>query len=884
MSADTSMIFLHSLWRSGSTYFFEVFRRNPHRYFAFQEPVHETMLAAVDDPELLKALQPERSEWMRHPDLGAGYFEEAYRTHALWKNHIVSDFIYDRYFQQERDEQLEKFFRSLRLNDSDTRRTVVQECRTSGRIAPIKAGLGGVHIYVWRNPWDQWWSYKISDYFFAATQIICNSDDRPQSLRNWSAINGLEQKKFASISEGLRHYAQHPLRPDLSYQCYFLLWAKGWLQAQQHADILINVDTLTENLPYREDMLAQLAERGIEGLNFDDCEIYRAPYTPRDRDFFEGNEEAVYDLLPLDGHDRAAVAALRAARTAHSPTGQKRRNAAISRELAQTSLSRAREVVERVENEMSALAQDLDSKYYHAQDAFNDHLAKQLEELNGIREAELARMQQQHEAGLLEREKAHAARLMEMHNAIESERRKLGDSLRRMHSLQESHSAAMKEQADRLGAEVDAARARLEVSESMLRRQEADHVAALGRLEGEFKQTMLARDAAHRQALNQLYAQMESRKAAFDARENHLLHLSQELEADLEVLRSAYARQNLAIGTLQTEFTSIERSLSWRLTAIFRKFGLDSRYDVIKASLAAMMDVGLRDKDGRVIAQGGQVAKMGQLDHGGDIVTIDYLFSLPAEAFVRAAYQLILGRAGDEGGIAHYATRLMAGDGRVSILRDLVTSPEGVRHARHDDLLTLDGSALVDQLYRRFLKRAPDTDGMAHFLSALEQHGDKHRLIDSIANSPEALASQSAERRLNAQIRALVASDNRTRPFWRRILHTRARARKRELNILGEQMTAAIGRVTGGAGYSGPRQEEPATSASTGADRVQKVRRRRRANAAGNKMLDQLMLQIRKDVAIRKQEAGIAVNGKAPVTAPYDAIAAEVRASLVGIK
>lgn len=852
MSADTPMIFLHSLWRSGSTYFFEVFRRNPDRYFAFQEPVHETMLAAVDDPEILKALQPECSERMRHPDLGAGYFEEAYRTHALWKNHIVSDFIYDRYFQQERDEQLEKFFSSLSLNDSDPRRTVVQECRTSGRIGPIKAGLGGVHIYVWRNPWDQWWSYKISDYFSAATQIICNSDDRPQSLRNWSAINGLEQKKFASISEGLRHYAQHPLRPDLSYQGYFLLWAKGWLQAQQHADILINVDTLTENLPYREDMLAQLAERGIEGLNFDDCAIYRAPYSLRDRDFFERNEEAVYDLLPLDGHDHAAVTALKAARTAHSPIGQKRRNAAISRKLAQTSLSRAREVVERIENEMSALALDLDSKNHHAQDAFNNHLTKQLEELNGIREAELARMQQQHEADLQERERVHAARLMEMHQAIESERSKLGDSLRRVHFLQESHSAAMKDQADRS--------------------------------EREFKQAMLAQDEAHRQALNQLYAQMENSKAVFDAWESNLLQSSQELESDLRVLRSAYDRQNLAIGALQAEFTLIERSLSWRLTAIFRKFGLDSRYDVIKASLAAMMDVGLRDKDGRIFAQGGQVAKMGQLDHRGDVVTIDYLFSLPAEAFVRAAYQLILGRAGDEGGIAHYATRLMAGDGRVSILRDLVTSPEGVRHARHDDLLTLDGPALVDQLYRRFLKRAPDKDGMAHFLSALEQHGDKRRMIDAIANSPEALASQSAERRLNAQIRALVASDNRTRTFWRRIFHTRARARKRELNILGEQMTAAIGRVTGGAGYSGTRQEEPATSASTGADRVQKVRRPRRTNAAGNKMLDQLMLQIRKDVAIRKQEAGDTVDGRAQVTPPYDAIAAEVSASLASMK
>lgn len=53
------------------------------------------------------------------------------------------------------------------------------------------------------------------------------------------------------------------------------------------------------------------------------------------------------------------------------------------------------------------------------------------------------------------------------------------------------------------------------------------------------------------------------------------------------------------------------------------------------------------------------------------------LFQLHDEAFVRKAYQLLLGRAADRDGLAHSTARLRNGDDRLAVLASLRASPEG---------------------------------------------------------------------------------------------------------------------------------------------------------------------------------------------------------------
>jgi SAM-dependent methyltransferase len=60
-----------------------------------------------------------------------------------------------------------------------------------------------------------------------------------------------------------------------------------------------------------------------------------------------------------------------------------------------------------------------------------------------------------------------------------------------------------------------------------------------------------------------------------------------------------------------------------------------------------------------------------------------------ADAFVERAYQCLLGRPADEGGLAHYAGALASGDSRISVVRSLALSEEFER--RYRDLAPQNG-------------------------------------------------------------------------------------------------------------------------------------------------------------------------------------------------
>ncbi len=93
MTEQRNAIFIHSLWRSGSTYFFDKFRRSPAGYFAYQEPMHETMLSAAADRNLLLEVSTQVSGTLRHPELSEPYYAEAYQTYELWHGMVRKSFI-----------------------------------------------------------------------------------------------------------------------------------------------------------------------------------------------------------------------------------------------------------------------------------------------------------------------------------------------------------------------------------------------------------------------------------------------------------------------------------------------------------------------------------------------------------------------------------------------------------------------------------------------------------------------------------------------------------------------------------------------------------------------------------------------------------------------
>lgn len=940
-----SVLFLHSLWRSGSTYLFEVFRRVPERYFAFQEPLHETMLGAVDDRESLRGMLPEATVWMRHPALESGYYEEAYQTFDLWREKITKPIIYDHYFRAE-DADLVAFLNALDLTND--RRTVIQECRTASRIGAIRREMGGIHLFTWRNPWDQWWSYKISDYFNAATQLICHAQDAPASMRAFCERHGLVPFHADSIAAELAHFQRRPLRPELSYQAFFLLWAYGWLEAREQAHLLINIDTLSADPSYRKKTVASLRELGIADISFDDCSAFTASFGDEDKAFFADNERQVFELLALDGHGADALEALGAAREAHTPSMQAARTVPG---LSET-LKRARQTVLRLEreglhnwqhmlgeqehyrkqaeerqladermfrDEQAAAVEAVEEQRRADADAFEEQRRAEAEAFEGQRRADAdafeqhrSSLEQQHAEAIAAAEAVFETRLAEQRiqfeeahsamrraaeedrqatiaafeeerrlalNASEVERKAATAAFEaQVAALVEAHrngfaqlAQAHEHQVARLEEARTAELAALEAkANARIAEIRFDRDLLEGDLRGELKQQEEAylalseagtREREHlTQKADKLAANIVSleRQGANDAqaaslRETALSDSLQEartaLASEVEAGRALMERVALLgaeEGRLRGELGAVYQSWSWRLTGPFRRFSARSERakiawengDLRIAGTAGVLPpVPVRASDGQIMTRG----QMSGL-------TLDELLALPTEAFVHAAYKVLLGRRGDESGVQHYVAQLMGGAGRNSILRVLANSAEGRRRASHEDLFDLDGAALVNEVYMRFLGRVPDDSGMAFYLGQLQSSGDKAGLIAGLQHSPEARGFRQNEWNLASEIQLIVERENRAARSWKRFFRRKSRAR--ETNILVEYICSAMGRVANAVTHLERQQVVSAAPA-----RASVAQERKRRPPANNKLMQQLMTQIREDVEARKSSS-----------------------------
>jgi hypothetical protein len=143
---------------------------------------------------------------------------------------------------------------------------------------------------------------------------------------------------------------------------------------------------------------------------------------------------------------------------------------------------------------------------------------------------------------------------------------------------------------------------------------------------------------------------------------------------------------------------------------------------------------------------------------------------LDDQAFLGKAYIAILGRPVDPSGFRDYLNRLDSGVPRARICEELASSEEAKRHAarqshstprdrpRHgiesvDDLLALEGTEFVEQVYWVLLGRAVDPDGLRHYTGRLAAGTQKLQVIADIHADPEGQA-------YGAQIAGLDELDN----------------------------------------------------------------------------------------------------------------------------
>lgn len=265
-------IFIHSGWRTGSTYVWTKFRQHP-ACIGFYEPFNE-MLSAMSAAEIYTARHDLAA--LKHSEIGLPYFHEYIpllgpRGHPLFR----LDFSYRNYFlaDEELPDQRAYVESLLGLARKLGKIPTLGFVRSLGRAPWFRRSFAGaVNIVVIRSPVGQWMSARQ-----LAQQHQHEFLDPMQTL-----ILARARGSAAAIAEaqrlGIPRLDDHPLpvaielarqiaarrSPAERFQTFATLYALSYLAALPAADLVIDMDRLSAEAAYQADTAA--AVRGLTGL------------------------------------------------------------------------------------------------------------------------------------------------------------------------------------------------------------------------------------------------------------------------------------------------------------------------------------------------------------------------------------------------------------------------------------------------------------------------------------------------------------------------------------------------------------------------------------------------------------------------------------------
>jgi hypothetical protein len=308
---NKSPIFIHSIFRSGSTYLFSVFRRAGDTYWCYQEPENEWLLALDERPEELLSVGSGDTKKANHPDIGNPYFWEFVQIGEALKGLFQQEFCFRDIFLEKLTTEQHAYFKAL--IEHARGRPLLQFCRSFGRARALKDCFAGLHLHLWREPRSQWWSFKINNYFDAATQLIFSADRLPEVLAEAARRSGLVAPaldRFNSLHDARIYAERHPLGATESYYVFFALWVYSNIHLESESDISVCIDELSLSHQARESFTEECLAKGLEGIDVADCKVPHIAMGGAEVQEYEALEEAVINLF-LEFYPADVVSSMR---------------------------------------------------------------------------------------------------------------------------------------------------------------------------------------------------------------------------------------------------------------------------------------------------------------------------------------------------------------------------------------------------------------------------------------------------------------------------------------------------------------------------------------------------------------------------------------------
>ncbi len=298
--AAPDLTFVHSLFRSGSTYFYNALKRTG-KFHIYHEPMHEVIASLPDAWNELSDRKDQLKSTLRHDFLIGGYFDEFAHLLPSIKKTFDQKFSFEYYFLDAGDKASDlKAYIDL-LVDGASQNPVLQCTRTCGRIGWLKLNYKSNHIFLLRNPWDQWYSYKVEPYIANTPRLIYSLSNVPAPLKSVFDASGASPLIGQNTQEKVSYSFVHPLTPEQDYFLFFGLWLYTFVCGQQDCDLVIDMDELSASEGYRDKCLAQLEDIGIQSIDFSDTKLHRAIFDCREREGFKIVEEQVLEIYRQHG-------------------------------------------------------------------------------------------------------------------------------------------------------------------------------------------------------------------------------------------------------------------------------------------------------------------------------------------------------------------------------------------------------------------------------------------------------------------------------------------------------------------------------------------------------------------------------------------------------
>lgn len=258
-SKPTKPIFLHGMWRCGSTFVWSRFRQLDETYCYF-EPLIEGLAKLT--PERINRATEGVIARNRHPKLAQPYLKE---FESLIKQRGVTN--YQRKFAtkdflllpEKADPALEKFITTL-LDQAESKNAtaVLGFNRTVLRTAWFKQNFDSINIHIDRDPFEVWASYmehrnKDDNTFLTRWMMVADVNRHQPLFRSLIDRLDIPTLTLAKIGRRKKRYGMmlDALTPAKLYDFVFTMWLATILQALTHCDFILDINR-ADDTTYRE--------------------------------------------------------------------------------------------------------------------------------------------------------------------------------------------------------------------------------------------------------------------------------------------------------------------------------------------------------------------------------------------------------------------------------------------------------------------------------------------------------------------------------------------------------------------------------------------------------------------------------------------------------